>query len=331
MLRAMIRAAKRWLGLAVRVLGTAAALAWIATHVDLGQAQGALARIPAATFALAVALVAANVVAGAARWRVLLPAYGATRIPAFAALVRLYFVAFFYNNYLPGAVAGDVARGVVTRDAFAGEGATGALAVVLVERALGLFGLFALLAVGLVATAGALDSGALWWWTVLGSAGSFALVAAIPLARAIAPRLPRRPAPLARLAAIAARLPALRDGRAFAGAVLLSVATQALVAAAGWVLLAALAPIGFAASLLVVPLAAATAFLPITVGGAGFREGVYVALGGQLFGMPRADALAASLALWLAHLVVGAGGGIAQLLRARDRAASPPAADLPPR
>jgi uncharacterized membrane protein YbhN (UPF0104 family) len=302
---------KQRLGLVVRVLGTVAALLWIATRVDLGSARDALARIPAHTFAIAIALVAANVVAGAARWRVLLRAYGAARIPRFPALVRLYFIAFFYNNYLPGAVAGDVGRGVVTRDAFTGEGATGALAVVLVERALGLFGLFALLAAGLIATRGALDSRALWWWTVLGSLGSFALVAAIPLARKIGPHLP------ARLARIAGKLPALHDGRAFAVAVALSVATQALIAAAGWVLLAQLAPIDLAASLLVVPLAAATTFLPITVGGAGAREAVYVALCGRLFGMPEADALAASLGLWLAHLIVGAAGGVAQVSRNR--------------
>jgi uncharacterized membrane protein YbhN (UPF0104 family) len=310
---------KRRLGVVIRVLGTVAALVWIATRVDLGAAQAALSRIPIATFGLAAALVAGIVIAGAARWRVLLGAYGAVRIPRFATLVRLYFVAFFYNNYLPGAVAGDVARGVVTRDAFEGEGATGALAVVLVERALGLFGLFALLAVGLVASGGTVDRGALWWWTAIGSAGSMALVVAIPLARTIGPRLPKRPALVRRIGEIAARLPALRGGRAFAAAVALSVATQALIAVAGWVLLAALAPIELTSSLLVVPLAAATAFLPITVGGAGVREGVYVALCGQLFGMPRADALAASLGLWLAHLIVGAAGGAAQLVVRRER------------
>ena len=63
------------------------------------------------------------------------------------------------------------------------------------------------------------------------------------------------------------------------------------------------------------PLAAATTFLPITVGGAGAREAVYVALCGRLFGMPEADALAASIGLWGAHLVVGGFGGLAQLLR----------------
>jgi uncharacterized membrane protein YbhN (UPF0104 family) len=305
---------KKRLAWIVRVLGTLGALVWIASKVDLAAARDSMTRIPLWAFAVAIVLVAANVVAGAVRWRVLMRAYGASRIPGLAALVRLYFVAFFYNNYLPGAVAGDVARAVVTRDAFGEEGATGALAVVLVERALGLFGLFALLAVGLVTTPGALDRRALWWWTVLGSAGSLALVAAIPLARTIGARLPAR---LARMAQIAGKLPALREGQAFGTAVALSIATQALIAAAGWVLLVQLAPIAPAASLLVVPLAAATAFLPITVGGAGAREAVYVALCGSLFGMPQADALAASLGLWLTHLIVGGLGGVSQLLRNR--------------
>ncbi|MBS1121811.1 MAG: hypothetical protein H6Q90_4039 [Deltaproteobacteria bacterium] len=297
----------RWLGVVLRLLGTAAGLAWIATHVELSKATGALARIPMATFALAALLVAANVGVGALRWRVLLRAYGATKIPPLGRLVYLYFVAFFYNNYLPGAVAGDVGRGVVTRDAFEGEGATGALAVVLVERALGLFALFALLALGLAITGSQIDSGTLWWWTMIGGAGSCALVAGIPASRRLARFLP---GPLGR---VAHKLPALHDTRAFVVAIVLSIGTQVFVALAGWVLLAALGPIGFLASLLVVPLAAATAFLPITVGGAGAREAVYVALCVPMFGMAEGDAVAASLGLWLAHLAVGAIGGVAQL------------------
>lgn len=310
---------KQRLWMIVRVVGTLGALAWIVSRVDFAAASAAVGRISPAVFVLAVALVAANVVVGALRWRVVLHAYGATRIPGLAALVRLYFVAFFYNNYLPGAVAGDVARGVVTRDSFADEGATGALAVVLVERALGLFALFVLLAVGLITSSGTLDRGALWWWTVIGSAGSLALVIGIPLARTIGRRLPARPAVLGRVAAIAGKLPALRSPRAFVEAAVLSVATQVLVAAAGWLLLAQLAPIPFTGSLLVVPLAAATAFLPITVGGAGAREAVYVKLCGSLFAMPEASALAASLGLWLAHLLCGAIGGVLQLAAPRAR------------
>ena len=101
---------------------------------------------------------------------------------------------------------------------------------------------------------------------------------------------------------------------------MLSLGTQVLIALAGWALLAALGPMDFGASRLVVPLAAATTFLPITVGGAGAREAVYVALCGRLFGMTEADALAASLGLWLAHLAVGAVGGLAQIAGRSRRA-----------
>jgi len=302
----------RWLGLALRLLGTAGGLAWIALTVDLRKAKVALAVMPLAAFLVAVALVAANVVAGALRWRVLLRAYGATKIPSTGRLVFLYFVAFFYNNYLPGAVAGDVGRGVVTHDAFEGEGATGALAVVLVERAQGLFALFALLAIGLVTTGGAVDSGSLWLWTAIGCAGSCALVAAIPIAKKLAPYLP---GPLSR---IAAKLPAVRNWGAFAIAMGWSLTTQALIALAGWYLLRVFAPIGLGASLLVIPLAAATTFLPITVGGAGAREAVYIKLCVPMFGMAEETALAASISLWGAHLAVGLVGGLLQLARRRS-------------
>jgi hypothetical protein len=305
------------IGFILRVLGTAAGLAFIALKVDLSSAYSAISRISGATFFGAIALVALNVVAGAVRWRLLMRAYGATAIPPMPRLVYLYFVSFFYNNYLPGAVAGDVGRGVVTRDAFAEEGATGALAVVLIERALGLFGLFTLLAAGIALSGNALGTHGLWFWTAIGTSGSVVLVIGIAIARRIAPFLPgfaRR---------YAEKLPSLKHGAPFAVAVILSVVTQILIAAAGWVLLHALAPeITLTASLLVVPLAAATAYLPITVGGAGAREAVYVSLCGRLFGMPEHDALAASLGLWLAHLIVGLCGGIAQLLVGKRKQAT---------
>ena len=306
-------------GFVLRVLGTALGLGFIATRVSLAQVGDAFGQIGVVAFTLATTLVALNVVAAAIRWRVLMVAYGASAIPPLRRIMYLYFVSFFYNNYLPGAVAGDVGRGVVTRDAFAEEGAAGSLAVVLVERALGLFGLFALLAVGILVVGDRIDTSALWLWTLLGSAGSIALVVAIAIARRISRFMPRIVRPHAE------KLPVLRDYGSFTFAIALSVTTQVLIAAAGWVLLAALGPIDFASSLLVVPLAAATAFLPITVGGAGAREAVYIALCGSLFGMPEHDAVVASLSLWFAHLIVGLGGGLAQLAVRNAKAPESPA------
>jgi glycosyltransferase 2 family protein len=152
----------------------------------------------------------------------------------------------------------------------------------------------------------------LWLWSGLGIAGSLARVLALPFARRLAPRLPGA------LRRIAERVPELSSVSAFAIAVVYSVATQLFVALAGWVLLRAVDPaVGLGSSLLIVPLAAATTFLPITVGGAGAREAVYITLGASLFHMARADAVAASLALWLAHLVNGAVGGVLQITERR--------------
>jgi hypothetical protein len=307
---------KRW-GWLLRWGGTAAGIAYVIHVVDFAKAREAFSRISLAAIAIAIGLVALNVVAGAARWRALLVAYGADRRPSLARATVLYFISFFYNNYLPGAVAGDVVRGVVTRDVFGERGATAGLAVVLVERALGLFGVFLLLAIGLGVAGRDIDTGSLAIWSVLGIAGSLVLVLALPFARRLAPYLPGK------VRTIAERVPALSSPIAFALAVVYSVATQALVALAGFVLLHAVDPeVGLGASLLIVPLAAATTFLPITVGGAGAREAVYVTLGASLFHMPESDAVAASLALWLAHLLVGAVGGVLQLLDRRATSAA---------
>jgi glycosyltransferase 2 family protein len=295
---------------ALRIGGTAAGVIYTLSLVDLDKVDDAVALIPIDAFAIAIALVAANVVAGALRWRVLLDAYGATAPPPMSRLVYLSFVGFFYNNYLPGAVAGDVVRGVATREAFGEHGLTGNLAVVLVERALGLFALFALLAAGLGLAGGDLDTGSLWLWTAIGCAGAAAIVVGLVIARRIAPRLPGA------LGRIAGRVPAIVDNGAFARGVLLSVATQSFIALAGWVLLHGIHPeVDLASALLVVPLAAATTFLPITVGGAGAREAVFISLCGKLFAMPGEHAFAASLALWGAHLAVGAAGGVLVALR----------------
>lgn len=305
---------QRW-GWLLRWGGTALGIAYILHVVNFSAASAAFSRISIGAIVIAIFLVAANVVAGAARWRTLLVAYGADSRPTLARATWLYFISFFYNNYLPGAVAGDVVRGVVTREVFGERGATAGLAVVLVERALGLFGVFLLLAIGLVAAGDGVDTGTLWIWSVLGIAGSLVLVLALPFARLLAKYLPGK------LRTVAERVPALTSVTAFVIAIVYSVITQALVALAGFVLLHAVDPsVGLGGSLLIVPLAAATTFLPITVGGAGAREAVYITLGASLFHMAKSDAVAASLALWLAHLVVGAVGGALQLAERRSRA-----------
>ncbi len=303
---------RRW-GWVARWGGTLIGALYIARLIDVGSVKAAFMQVSAVAMIIAVALIALNVVAGAVRWRVLLRAYGAQRRPSFVTANRLYFIAFFYNNFLPGAVAGDLMRGVVSRDSFGEHGTTGAIAVVLVERALGLFAVFSLVAVGLLLSGDQLsDTGALWWWSIGGVTASVISVFMLPFGRRLAPLLPGP------LRTIAERLPVVSRPFDFSVAALLSLTTQILTALAGWVILRDLHPAAtWWTSLLVVPLAAATTFLPITVGGAGAREAVYITLCAKLFGMSAGDGLAASLLFWLAALIVGAGGGLVQLLNRR--------------
>jgi uncharacterized membrane protein YbhN (UPF0104 family) len=105
-------------------------------------------------------------------------------------------------------------------------------------------------------------------------------------------------------------LPPVESKGAFAVTLLLSIVIQSAGALAGHVLISALAPeVPLSASLVLIPLIAATAFLPITVGGAGVREGAFAFLYGQI-GVPATQSIAASLAFWIIQLVLGAIGGI---------------------
>ncbi|HEY5947276.1 MAG TPA: lysylphosphatidylglycerol synthase transmembrane domain-containing protein [Kofleriaceae bacterium] len=299
---------RRW-GWLVRWGGTALGLAYIATVIDLEGVERGFSHLSLTALVAAVVVIAGGVMAGVLRWRSLLIAYHARSVPRLSKLTRLYFIATFYNSYLPTGLVGDIMRGVVSRESFGEHGTTGALAVVFVERALGLFAVFVLVMAGLLAAGATLgDHQSLWWWSIIGVAGALACVLALPFGRKVAPFLP------APLAAVAERLPSVTRPLQFGSATLLSLATQLAMTIAGWLLLRDLDPsVSFNAALLVVPLAAATSYLPITISGVGAREAVFVALCGRLFGMPANDAVAASLMLWLVILIVAAVGGVWQI------------------
>ena len=305
----------------LRILGTAAGIAYVAWKVDLGDVESAISRVAPLAVAAACAITAVNLVLGALRWRVLLAAYGAPRPPRIARLVHAYFVGFFYNTYLPGGVGGDVVRGVVTRSAFGEEGSTSAtasVAVVLVERVLGLSGLLLVvsgtsLVEPLPGTEGVLPFSAALLVAALSG------VALLAMGRRLAPRLP------ARLEAIAAALPKIERPLPFGAALGMSLVTQALIALTGWVLLASITAgeVTLGDALVLVPLAMAAVYFPFSVGGSGVREAAFVALGTRALGMSEGDALAASLLLWITQLAVGGVGGVLSLVapleaRARD-------------
>jgi len=315
---------RRLAWLTLQVLGSVAAFAYLFSLVDLDEVLAAARDIPATSMGVAVGLMGGAMVLGALRWRALLLAYGAARVPRLAPLVHLYFVGLFYNTYLPGGVGGDVVRGVITRRAFDGTGATAAVTVVLVERVLGLAALLAMVA-SVVAFAPPPGLASLLGWALAGIGAAVAAVASIPAARRLAGFVP-----FARLRRMLEALPALRSRRHFLLALAYSFGTQSTMALIGYTLLTALAPdFRLADAFAIVPLASATAFLPITVGGAGAREAAFVALCTAATDMDETRAATAGLAMWTATLVVAGVGGLLQLLRPRlasSEAEAPPSA-----
>lgn len=300
---------RKW-GWTVRWGGTALGVAYVLYVIDVPSLKSAFAHASVWTLLASLSVISLGLALGAARWRILMRAYGAQTQPSLYQAIRLYFVAVFYNTYLPGGVAGDILRGVVTRKSFRNRGSTEAIAVVLVERALGLLGVVTLAIVGLsLASATLSDAGSLWIWSGIGGLGAVAAVLSLPLGRRLAPFLPGR------LGDIAGRLPVVSRRRDFAVAVLLSLGTQLMTTVAGWLFLRDFhAGTTMGDALFIVPLAAASSFLPITVGGAGAREAIFIVLCGMLLHMPSSDALAASLLVWLTSLIAGALGGLWQVL-----------------
>lgn len=297
--------------LAARIVTTLLAMGWVVSRVDLQAVGGALVRVSPLAFAVACASTAMNLVVGSVRWRILLRAYGAPHVPPLSALVRLNYIGFFYNTCLPGGVGGDVVRGVASRAAFGEDGVTAAGAVVLVDRVLGLVGL--LLVVAFTATVFPLpvaDTNHVTGIALGGIAVSACAVAAIALGRSLAPHLPGRLRPHAE------RLPAIVHFGPFLVAIVLSLVTQSVVAWTGHVIVSSLAPtVALTDSLVIVPLAMATAFLPFLVGGTGARESVFETLYAPL-GVPGADAVAASLLVWFTQIVVALAGGLLPLPKA---------------
>lgn len=239
--------------------------------------------------------------AGAIRWRFLLSAYGARAKPPLRRLFKLQLIGLFYN-LMPGAVGGDVIRGVVSRDAF-GDRLSAGLAVVFVERVMGLIGLM-FLVVGVLAMhpIRGLDLSA--WVLVLGVVGCGCALAGIALARRVADKLPRA------IRTQLQDLPALSNLLAFGLALIVSIANQALVGVMGHLAIAPLAPqVQLLDSLALAPLAFAAIFFPLTVAGAGTRDAAMVALYGML-GVPRPQVLTASLQILLSYVIVAAIGGV---------------------
>jgi uncharacterized membrane protein YbhN (UPF0104 family) len=279
-------------------------------------------------FALAWAILGLGLVIGVVRFRVLLG--GVALEMGFAALFRAYLVATFFNLVLPGAMLGDVYRFFDARRA-TGEGAQVA-GVVVLERLLSLGGLGAIALAVAPAVPLLQEHRQLLVLLIVAGTGFLALAGGL-LVPGVNRWLQRSVRLLGRFSdrlvenlvgslEALARISTKRSvvWRAFA----LSVVNQglpvlALVALA--VPLDALVPLYWFA--VIVPFVTLVSLFPVSIGGAGVRELLYVALFGAV-GMRAEAALALSLSVFAASILWGLLGLAVFALYPHPEPASPP-------
>jgi uncharacterized membrane protein YbhN (UPF0104 family) len=290
-------------------------VAWLARRVDGAAVVARLGAVPSGALLASLAWSALAQAAFAARWRLLLRAWGATPPPPLVCVALVLRSAFW--NLLPGGLAGDLARTDAARHAVGGLG--NALAALWFERLGGLVGLF------VVALAASAFAPGLPAWlsrstavALVASLGLLALSLVATRSTALARRLGSLPLVGPRLGALT---PPSRP-RDLAAAMLVSLVTQVSSIASLAVVVRALAPAAAPRAVLAVsPAVVLLTFVPLTPAGIGQREAVFSMVYAQA-GVEAAVAVAASLTTFSIGLLFPLVGGVLALneyLRAAAR------------
>jgi len=306
--RARNAAIKRWAFMAARIAFMVVPLVWIGATVHWRSVAARAVALGLRPIAASFAIGMSSMVFSAARWRVLLRAYGVEKPPKLLTMLRHALVGLYFG-LMPGGVAGDAVRGYRLRAEVGDLGTS--YAVLVVERALGLAALLALATVSLMLPGKALG----------GFGYVFAFVSAIGVVLAgIAVWVPMLTEKNASLRATLARLPIV--GRAISSvrpprklrdivvAFFLSLCTQSSAIGAMIVLIDPHASLSL--ELRVAPLVVLLTFVPITPGGIGQRELAFKELFG-LAGVAPATAIAASALTFAIGLSIAGIGALCVL------------------
>lgn len=289
----------------LQLIATVLVFASLLRLVDPAQLVLNLRRAPWWSLPAGLASMTVVLSIAAVRWNTLLLAYGASARPPVSRLFQLHVIGMLYNM-LPGSIGGDVLRGIVTRTAFTDGRATTGLAIVLVERVVGLVGLI-LLACSMLVVRPIVGIQIAWPLALVGLLASAGAILAVGLSQRVARHLPGK------LADIARSLPPIVAPRWLLVSVVWSVVSQALVGITAHVFVIGLNPrVTLADSLTLAPMAFAATYFPLTIGGAGTRDAAMVALYGTV-GVSQSDALASSIQILLAYIVYAAIGGVVSL------------------
>jgi glycosyltransferase 2 family protein len=290
----------RWLRAAV-VVGV---LGFIATRVDWDRVVERLREGRWEWFGLAVCILVAALVLGAARWRALL-----AREPVSTAQVAYAYAAgVFTNGFLPTSFGGDMARSwILSRSA--AIPLPRVLASVVADRMLGFAAVFVVGWLFVATDPGEVPRSmlVLLAWATAAAAAAFLVALLVSEDRSGRLRrvIPARAQPPLRELRDAFREHA-RNRDAFTAAGLLSIAYQSLVVTEMWLIARAVdVDVPMAVFGAVLPLVLVATLLPFSIGGVGIREGSIVLLLTRA-GIDTSDATVISL-LSLAALTLATG------------------------
>jgi uncharacterized protein (TIRG00374 family) len=300
----------RWLKFSVRLAVSGLLIWWALRGVDVAAVGRTLSGVRYGWYGAALVLHVVGVLTSAFRWQLLLRAQGVP-VPV-GYLTTSYLVGFFFNNFLPGSVGGDVYRAWDTVR-FSGDKAR-SFAVILVERATGLITLLCLasaVALGRVPVAGSRRT--VWAATI----GVLVLGCAVLLALRLGERLPGKLRGLGeRIRSFRSAIVLYRERRGLLGGALALGLLLQLNYVLHFYLIGRALSLGlpFVVYLMTVPLVAVLLLLPVSINGVGVRENAYLFFFGPL-GVSDSRIVAFCWASLAALLVFGVLGGALYALR----------------
>lgn len=328
----MRQALKNSLVLALRIVVSVALIAWILWKVDRRQLLQTIAGLDPWLMSLALAAYAAVNCICAWRWQVLLAGRG-IRI-GYWRLLRYFLNGLFFGNFLPTTVGGDLLRAYLVADDC--EKRSEALASVLVDRFIGLFGVIVTGLAGLVLVARTGQELALLKYMAAGVAATLVLVGCF-----LSKTLMRRLRGLLRLPLVQRAehqlvdfyhsLYAYRGHRnEVALAFLQSLLVQLFVVLSAFLISRSIgASIPIVPFFLYMPVIAAVSMIPASINGWGLQEGAFIVFFGRA-GMGRPEALTLGFLYHVVAVLISLAGGLLWLVYGGSR--RPPregACDLP--
>jgi uncharacterized protein (TIRG00374 family) len=304
----------------LKILVSGGLLYWLFSKVDAAEVWRIVRTASVGWLAVSLVFYLLSVLVSAWRWGLLLGAQG---IPVpFRALVNSFLVAFFFNNFLPSNIGGDVIR--IRDTAKAAGSKTLATTVVLLDRGIGLLGLVFIAALGATIAADRSEAigpiGPSLLWAGFG-VGVTVTVAAVMLPHGVGFLL----GPLRalhqewvgeRIERLTSALHRFRAApRALLGTFAGAMAVQGLlVCFYAAVAHALVIPVPTAHLAILIPLSFIVQMLPVSVNGFGIRESMFTTYFKALH-IPAASALALSLTSAALTMLFSTTGAVAYITR----------------